>query len=104
SSSAHTYDDTHLSTITHPTGPVASALLAVAGKLAGVGRPVTGRALLAALAVGMELECRTSCAISESRASLGWYMTGLSGGIGAAAAVGRLLGLPHDRMVSAIGL
>ena len=31
-------------------------------------------------------------------------MTGLSGGIGAAAAVGRLLGLSHEQMVYALGL
>ena len=29
-SAAHAYDDTHLATITHPTGPVISALLALA--------------------------------------------------------------------------
>ncbi|OWT53744.1 MmgE/PrpD family protein [Candidimonas nitroreducens] len=104
SSSAHTYDDTHLATITHPTGPVAAALLAVAAKLARSGSPVPGRDLMAALVVGLELECRVSCAIKSGGASLGWYMTGLSGGIGAAAAVGRLLGLTAERMVYAIGL
>lgn len=103
SSSTHTYDDTHLATITHPTGPVASAALAVAAKLSAQGRPVQGAHLLAALAVGLELTCRTSCAIA-GRSSKGWYMTGLSGGIGAAAAAGRLLGLDREQMEAAIGL
>ncbi len=104
SSSAHTYDDTHLATITHPTGPVASAALATAHQLAACAKPVAGARLLNALMLGMELECRVSCAIAAGGASLGWYMTGLSGGIGAAAAVGKLLELSHDQLMYAIGL
>lgn len=102
--SAHTYDDTHLSTITHPTGPVASAILATAYQLGSVDRPVNGEQMLNALAIGLELECRVSCAIKAGGANMGWYMTGLSGAIGAAAAVGRLLNLTHSQMVSALGL
>ena len=104
SASAHTFDDTHLSTITHPTGPVASALLASAHQLDAMGQPVSGESLLTALAIGMELECRVSCALSQGGANQGWYMTGLSGGIGAAAAVGCLLKLTHEQMVYAMGL
>jgi len=101
-SSAHTYDDTHLATITHPTGPVAGAVLAAADRLSAQGSPVDGRALLTALAAGIEVECRLSCAIAEGGADLGWYMTGLSGGVGAAAAVARLLGLGQAAMTDAI--
>ncbi|MEP9379104.1 MmgE/PrpD family protein [Aquabacter sp. CN5-332] len=104
STSAHTFDDTHLATITHPTGPVAAALAGAAHDLAAKGKPVSGADLLAALMVGMELECRVSCAIAQGGGNRGWYMTGLSGGIGAAAAVGRLLTLDHGQMVSAIGI
>jgi 2-methylcitrate dehydratase PrpD len=104
SSSALTYDDTHLATITHPTGPVAGAALAVACKRASMGAPVAGRDLLIALVAGLELECRVSCAIAAGGSRQGWYMTGLSGGIGAAAAAGLLLNLDHDRLVSALGL
>ena len=102
--SAHTYDDTHLSTITHPTGPVASAILATAYQLGSVDRPVSGKRMLNALAIGIELECRVSCAIKAGGANMGWYMTGLSGAIGAAAAVGNLLELTHTQMVYALGL
>ena len=102
--SAHTYDDTHLSTITHPTGPVASAILATAYQLGTVDRPVSGEQMLNALAIGLELECRVSCAIKAGGADMGWYMTGLSGAIGASAAVGRLLNLSHTQMVYALGL
>jgi 2-methylcitrate dehydratase PrpD len=104
SSSAQTYDDTHLATITHPTGPVAAAALAVACKQATTGVTVPGRDLLVALVAGLELECRVSCAIAAGGSRQGWYMTGLSGGIGAAAAAGLLLGLDHERLVWALGL
>jgi len=101
SSAAHTFDDTHLKTITHPTGPVAAAILALAD-----GRRTSGEDFLLALMLGMEIECRISTAITARTAQAhgGWYITGVSGGIGAAAAAGRLLGLDHDQLVSALGL
>ncbi len=105
SASAHTFDDTHLATITHPTAPVASACLATAYRLSRSGRPVSGATLLAAIAAGIELQCRISNAIrAGGTADMGWYITGLSGGIGTAIAVGHLLGLDRDAFVSAIGL
>lgn len=105
SASAHTYDDTHLATITHPTAPVASACLASAYHQSLSGKPVDGKQLLAAIAVGIEVQCRISNAIrSGESAHMGWYITGLSGGIGAALAVGHLLSLNHQDFVSAIGL
>jgi len=100
-SAAHAYDDTHLATITHPTGPVIAALLALAEQ-----QPIRGEDFLAALMIGMEIECRLSSAIVApgTGASGGWYITGVTGSIGAAAAVGRVLGLDRDSMVSALGL
>ena len=104
SSTAQTYDDTHFATTTHPTGPVASALLATAHTLGVAGRPVSGVRLLTALVIGMELECRTSCAIVANGGHPGWFITGLSGGVGTAEAVGSLLQLTHEQLVHAIGL
>jgi 2-methylcitrate dehydratase PrpD len=100
-SAAHAFDDTHLATITHPTGPVISALLAVAEA-----QTVSGEELLTALMIGMEIECRLSAVIVAPGAgsSGGWYITGVTGSIGAAAAVGRVLGLDRAAMVSALGL
>jgi 2-methylcitrate dehydratase PrpD len=100
-SAADTFDDTHLGTITHPTGPVAAAVLALADA-----RRIPGQALLLALAIGIEIECRISAAITApgSGSSQGWYVTGVSGGIGAAAAAARILEVPHRETVSALGL
>lgn len=105
SASAHTFDDTHLATITHPTAPVASACLATAYRLSLAGQPVQGKRLLAAIAIGIEVQCRISNAIrAGGTAHMGWYITGLSGGIGTAIAVGHLLKLNRDQFISAIGL
>jgi 2-methylcitrate dehydratase PrpD len=100
-SSAHAYDDTHLATVTHPTGPVAAALLALAER-----QPVRGVDYLTALTLGIEVECRLSNSIllAPARGNIAWYVTGISGGIGAAAAVARVLGLDQTRTLHAIGL
>ena len=95
------YDDIHFETTLHPAGPVAAAIL-------GLSRcqPVSGAAALDALRVGMEIECRVALAMfgPETGSAKGWYPTGIAGGIGAAAAVGRLLGFDVSRMENALGL
>jgi 2-methylcitrate dehydratase PrpD len=101
SSSVLSFDDTHLATVTHPTGPVAAALFAYCEKHA-----VAGDDFLAALAVGMEIECRMSnvLLLPPAQANLGLFITGITGPIGAAAALGRLMHLDEEKMRSAIGL
>ena len=101
SSSSLAYDDTHLETVLHPAGPIAAALLGLART-----RPLRGTDFIAAFFVGVEIECRVglSFASAGTGAHPGWYATGMSGGIGAAAAVGRVLGFNNDQMLNAIGL
>jgi 2-methylcitrate dehydratase PrpD len=93
------YDDTHLKTIIHPAGPVASALLALAEI-----RPLSGRDLLTALIVGVEAECRIGNAVYPDHYDRGWHITGTAGVFGAAAAVGRAIGLDAQKMRWALGL
>ena len=93
------YDDTHLKTIVHPAGPVASALLAVAE-----GRGVDGKSFLTALVAGVEVECRIANAVYPDHYDRGWHITGTAGVFGAAAAVGKLLGLDRQQMSWAFGL
>jgi 2-methylcitrate dehydratase PrpD len=101
SSSVLAFDDTHLATVTHPTGPVAAALLAL-----GETRPVSGEEFVTALALGIEIECRMSnvLLLPPARANVGLYVTGLTGPIGAAAALGHILDFDERRMNWAIGL
>lgn len=95
------FDDTHLETVLHPTGPVAAALLGLARE-----RPVSGRDFAVALSLGMEVECRTALAFttSGSGAKQGWYTTGITGGIGAAAGLGRAMGFDEGQVVNAMAL
>lgn len=99
SSHVFDYDDTHLKTIIHPAGPVASAILALAEY-----RPVSGRDLLHALILGTEVECRIGNAVYPNHYDAGWHITGTTGVFGAAAAVGKLLGLNEQQMIWALGL
>jgi 2-methylcitrate dehydratase PrpD len=93
------FDDTHLKTIIHPAGPVASAILAVAEM-----HPVSGKEFLTALIVGMEMECRIGNAVWPNHYDAGWHITGTTGVFGAAAAAGKLMGLSEQQMVWALGL
>jgi 2-methylcitrate dehydratase PrpD len=101
SSTVLSFDDTHLATVTHPTGPVAASLFAFAEK-----NTVSGEDFVAALAIGIEIECRLSNALllPPAQANVGFFVTGLTGPIGAAAALGRLMRLGEQRMSAAIGL
>lgn len=101
SSSVLAFDDTHLATVTHPTGPVAAALFAYSEN-----HRVSGEDFLNALAVGMEIECRMSnvLLLPPAQANLGLFITGITGPIGAAAALGRVLNLDEEKMRWAIGL
>lgn len=100
SSSALAYDDTHLATVTHPTGPVAAALLAYSETTL-----LSGAELLNALALGIELQCRMSNVLlmPPAKANTSLYITGITGPIGAAAAIGRVMRLDERRMRWAIG-
>ncbi|GLA75811.1 hypothetical protein AtubIFM55763_007367 [Aspergillus tubingensis] len=100
-SHVHDYDDTHLETIIHPTGPVAAALLSFAQSL---DRPVSGQEFLTALAAGIELECKAGLAVWPSHYDVGWHITSTTGSIGAAVAVSRLLDLSPEKTAHAIGI
>ncbi len=92
------FDDTHLRTIIHPAGPVASAALALAEYL-----PCTGREFLLAFILGVEVECRIGNSVTPAHCDAGWHITGTAGVFGAAAAAGKLLGLDARQMAWALG-
>jgi 2-methylcitrate dehydratase PrpD len=98
---SHTFDfdDTHLKTVIHPSGPVASAILALAEY-----RPVAGEEFLHAFILGVEVECRIGNSVYPDHYDTGWHITGTAGVFGAAAAAGRLLGLNEQQMVWALGI
>ena len=93
------FDDTHPDTLVHPSGPVASALFALAEH-----RTVSGPELVNAFVTGVEVECRVARAVLPAHYDVGWHITATAGVFGAAAACARLLGLDEQRTVWALGL
>ncbi len=99
SSHVFDFDDTHLKTIIHPSGPVASAILALAERQA-----VNGTGFLHAFILGVEVECRIGNAVYPAHYDVGWHITGTAGVFGAAAAAGKLLGVNEQQMTWALGI
>jgi 2-methylcitrate dehydratase PrpD len=99
SSHVFDFDDTHPVSLVHPSGPVASAVLAL-----GQWRGVSGRELLNAFVAGVEVECRVANAVLPAHYEVGWHITATAGIFGAAAASARLLGLSEAQTVWALGL
>jgi 2-methylcitrate dehydratase PrpD len=98
---SHTFDfdDTHLKTVIHPAGPVAPALLALA-EVTGA----SGRELLDALVLGVDVECRIGNMMYPDHYDRGWHITGSTGVLGSAAACARLLKLEEGRTAWALGI
>ncbi len=98
---SHTFDfdDTHLKTIIHPAGPVASAVLALAEH-----KGLSGRAVIDALVLGIDVSCRVGNTMYPEHYDRGWHITGSTGMLGAAAGCARLLGLDVQQTAMALGI
>lgn len=101
------YDDTQLATsksapfgqLTHPTTPVLAAALALAEK-----HSASGKDLLAAYIIGVEVACRLADAIDPLHYLDGFHPTGTLGVFGAAAASSRILKLDALHTERALGI
>ncbi|MCC7079487.1 MAG: MmgE/PrpD family protein [Burkholderiales bacterium] len=92
------FDDTHEQAV-HPSAPVYPALLAY-----GEWRGTSGAELLHAFVLGVEVECRVALSVFPEHYERGWHITGTAGVFGAAASVGKLLGLSTQQMTWALGI
>jgi 2-methylcitrate dehydratase PrpD len=93
------YDDTHFPTVVHPSAPALPAAYAAAEAWGA-----SGRDLLAAVALGVELCCRVCNAVHPWHYDEGWHITGTMGVFGAAIAAAKVLGLNVDQTVAALGI
>ncbi|WP_428103284.1 MmgE/PrpD family protein [Candidatus Rariloculus sp.] len=98
-SHVHEFDDTTPKNYIHPSIPVASALFAHASANA-----VSGRNFIHAFILGFEAESRIGNAVYPAHYDAGWHITSTAGVFGAAAAIGKLLGLSKRQMIWAFGL
>ncbi len=94
------YDDTH-PTVIHPSSPIFPAVLAVAER-----QTTTGKDLLAAYALGVEIACRVgNLLVTHFREGADfWHITNTCGVLGAAAAAGRLLALSEQQLIWALAV
>lgn len=81
----------------HPGVSVLGAALSVCDSLGAV----TGKELLLAVALGLDVSCRIALASTLDR---GWHRTSAIGVFGAAAAAGKLLRLQPEQMLAALGI
>jgi 2-methylcitrate dehydratase PrpD len=98
-SHVHEYDDTVPKNFIHPSVPVASALFAHASAT-----PTSGRDFVHAFILGFEVESRIGNSVYPAHYDAGWHITSTTGVFGAAAAIGKLLGLTTKQMVWAFGV
>lgn len=92
-------DDIDVLALFHFSPPVYSAGLAAAEAAAS-----SGRELITALAAGCEMMERASRAANPSLRNRGYHTTPTTGVFGAAVAAGKLLGLPPQRLTSALAM
>jgi len=81
----------------HPGVSVLAAILAVTDSLDGV----SGRDVLLAVALGLDISCRIALASTVDR---GWHRTAAMGVFGATAAAGKLIGLSPEQLLHAFGI
>lgn len=93
------FDDYHDETVVHATASCLPALLALAEY-----RKFTGREILTALVVGIDISVRLSLGLGSYHYELGWHTTSTAGRFGATAAVAKLLNLDTDKIVNAFGI
>lgn len=104
---AHDFDDTQLAStpdrvyglLTHPTVPALAAALAV-----GQETRATGKELVRAFTIGLEVECKLAEAVNPQHYQRGFHSTGTLGVFGAAAAASALLGLDQERTRTALSI
>ncbi len=93
------YDDVNEHLGGHPTAPVLSAALA-AGESSGA----SGKDILLAYILGVEVETKIGLAINKVHYNLGWHPTATLGTFGAAAACCKLMKLNRDQVLMALGM
>lgn len=91
------FDDTHHPTVMHPTATVLPPLLALVDRHGG-----SGKDLLTAFVIGVDVACRIGLAMSPGHYRRGWHVTTTCGIFGASAGSACLLGFDADRTANAI--
>lgn len=95
---ARFFDDTHLSTVVHPSGPPLAAIWAYAEA-----NQVSGRDILLAFIVGLEAMLAIAAALGLAPYKRGWHLTSITGTFGATAALAKMANLSPTQFAQALG-
>ena len=95
---ARFFDDTHLGTVVHPSGPPLAAALAYAEAY-----HLSGKDVLLAFVVGVEAMLAVAAALGLGPYKRGWHLTSMTGTFGATVAIAKLMALSSDQTANAIG-
>jgi 2-methylcitrate dehydratase PrpD len=93
------FDDNYLPGFTHATAVLIPALLPLAEEI-----DASGRQLMDAYIIGLEMQAAVGRGVNRAHYDMGWHATSTVGCIGTAAACGRLLGIDVEQMTNAISL
>ena len=93
------FDDTHPETLVHPGAVIVPAALSAAFASGS-----SGRKLLTAVAVGIEVSLRVAMSVVPESLERGWHGAGIAGGIGAAAAAARGCGSSENLCCAGNGI
>jgi 2-methylcitrate dehydratase PrpD len=93
------YDDTHVASTTHFSGPLWATVMALGADIGA-----SENRLIGAFVTGFEVGARIGDGIGPAASALGWHGTGIAGRLGATAAAAALLGLDAERAAHALGL
>jgi 2-methylcitrate dehydratase PrpD len=96
------YDDVHETAIMHSGVAVIPTCMAMAERRGNV----SGKEIITAIALGVDMMCRLALATTPGTRPLntGWHLTTLYGFLGAAGTAGRMLGLSEEGLVNAMGI
>jgi 2-methylcitrate dehydratase PrpD len=93
------FDDCNNTIGGHPSAPILPALFALADEIGA-----SGRDFLAAYVAGFETECKIAMGVHFHHYTKGWHPTATLGVFGSAAACSKLLGLPEDKVATALSI
>ncbi|MDZ7832598.1 MAG: MmgE/PrpD family protein [Desulfobacterales bacterium] len=94
------FDDTHDRAVLHPGAVTVPPAFALGESLGNV----SGKEIITAVALGVDLTSRLCLACTSDYFAGGWHYTPLHGSLGATAVAGKLLNLDHDKLVHAFGI
>jgi len=93
------YDDINRSMRGHPTVPVLPAAIA-----AGEETKASGKEVLEAYLIGVEVETKLGAGLNPHLFEAGWHPTAVLGTMGAAAAAAKLYKLPSEKVLRTLGI